>query len=291
MTTVSQLIDQVSSHLHNFTGLLEPTTYLTSGITASALVIPVQHPTKVRQGFIEIDDELIHIDTVGSTSATAMPFGRGVSLSIAATHALNAKVTNDPQFPRVRIFDALKRAILQVQPDLFAVTPTTFTSSPVLTTYDVPADVDRVLRVQYQANDGSAEWINVWHWTFDPNGSGLTGKTLTIHSAVPSARTVQVVYAGPFTSPTSTSDVLESTLKIPASMHDVLLWNSVSQLIPFAELVRMSLRGVEQQARAQGVNVGDPSKVAERMYVMYERRKLEERKRLLTLYPPTKHNV
>lgn len=290
-TTVGQLIDQISSHLHDFTGAVEATTYLTAYVNPSALAFPVQHPSKIRQGYIEIDDELIHIDTVGSTSATAMPFGRGVNGSVAVEHLLNAKVVNDPQFPRVRIFDAVKRAILQVQPDLFAITPYTFTSSPVLTTYDVPVDVDRILQVSYQTNNNSGEWIKINHWTFDPAGSGATGKTITIHSAVPSARTMQVVYAGPYTSPVATTDVLETTCKIPASVHDVLLWNVISQLVPFAELVRMNLRSVEQQARAQGVNVGDPSKVAERMYVMYQRRLLEERKRLLLLYPPVKHNV
>jgi len=288
MTTVSQLIEQISSHLHNFTGTLEAATYLIDDVSDSDTNFLVQHPTKITQGLVEIDDELLHVDTVGSTSIEMAPYGRGVSGSVAAAHAVNTKVVNDPLFPRVRIYDAIKRGILAAQPDLFAVATTEFTSSPVQTTYEIPAAVDRVLKVQYEMIGPSQEWLTIPYWTIDHNAATGTGKALVLHTAIQPGRTVQVTYAGRYTSPTSTSDVLESTCKIPESAHEVLLWYACGQLVQFMELPRLNLRAVEQQARAQGLQVGDPSKIAAQMFALYERAKAQERKRLLMTHPPAK---
>jgi hypothetical protein len=291
VTTVSALIDQIASHLHGFTDIIEPTTYLTAPCDNDDTVLSVQHGTKITQGYVEVDDELIHVDTVGGASFTTMPFGRGVSGSTAASHAAGARVINDPQFPRVRIFDALKRAILQVQPDLFTVKSSTFTSSPVQTTYEIPADVDRVLKVQYQVIGPSQEWLTISGWTVDQDADTASGKAIVLYTPVQSGRTVQVIYAGPYTNPTTTSDDLEATCKIPASAHDVLMWNVCWQLVQFMEIKRVDMRAVEQQARAQGVAVGDPSKIAKQLYAMYELRKGEERRRLLTTHPAVKRFV
>ena len=295
MTTVASLIDQISSHLHSFTGLTEPTTFLTAAVDASVTDLPVGHPSRITQGLVEIDDELVHVNAVGSTSFSAMPgFGRGASQSTAAAHAQNARVTNDPQFPRIRIFEAVKRCILQIQPLLFQVKTTTFTFTPVVTTYEIPADVDRILKVQYQEIGSTKEWLNVPAWAIDHNADTTnfpSGKALVFHSFVESGRTVQVTYASAFVTPTSTASDLETFCKIPTSMHDVLLYGTAWSLVQFLEPYRLQLRSVEQQARAQGVDVGGASKVAQQLYAMYEMRKREERDRLLMTHKPGKHFV
>lgn len=292
MPTVSNLIEQISALLHSFTGLVEPTSFLTSAITASDTVIPVGHPTRITQGLMEIDDELIHVNAVGSTSVSAMPgFGRGAQLSTAATHALNAKVVNDPQFPRVRIFEAMKRCIHQIQPLLFQVKTTTFTYTPVITTYEIPADVQTILKVQFEEIGSTKEWMNVPAWVVDHNGAFPSGKSLVLHSFVESGRTVQVTYAAPFVTPATVGDDLETTCKIPATMHDVLIYGSSWQLVQFLEPYRLQLRSVEQQARAQGVDVGGATKVAQQLFALYDLRKREERERLLLTHKPGKHFV
>lgn len=289
MTTVSTLVDQIVSHLHSFTGVTEATTYLIDDLLPNDTNILVQHPVKITQGFIEVEDELMHVSAVNGNTVEIMPFGRGVLGSTAAAHNPNVKVVNDPLIPRIRVFDAIKRAVLQVQPDLYAVATTTFTFSPVVTTYEIPATVTRILRVQYQLTGPSQEWLDVRHWTMDQNAATVSGKAIVIAEDIQPGRTVQVTYATPYVSPTLMTDDLESTCKIPASAHDVLLYNVAWQITQFMEPYRLQLRSVEQQARLQGIDVGSASKVAQQMYAMYELRKREERARLLTINPTVKH--
>lgn len=292
MTTVAQLIDQVNSHLHSFTGRIEAATWIISNpIGSSDTNIYVQHPERVRIGIIEIDDELIQVSSNSDGLLTTFPDGRGVQGSTAAAHAVSARITNDPQFPRVRIFDAIKRGINTVKDELFYVKTNTITSSPVVNTYDLWADVGRVLQVQYKTIGPSQEWRVVRGWSVDENSATASGKALVLTSLVDPGSVIQVTYAAPYVTPTATTDDLESTCNIPASAHEVLLWYACAQLVQFLDVSRLDLRGVEQQARAQGVAPGDSSKIAAQMFNLFDRARLTERKRLLAKYPPAKHVV
>lgn len=295
LTTVSNLVTQISDHLHSFTGFQEAVTYLTSDITNVALTIPVGHPTRITQGLIEIEDELIHVSDVGSTSVSAFPgFGRGANGSTQGSHVTNKKVTNDPLFPRIKIFDAIVACVLQIQPDLFRVkTAALFPASAVATTYGIPADVDRVLSVKWESLGPSKEWIEVKNWSIDHTADVVkfpTGKTLIVHESMQPGRNVQVVYAAKFTNPSSFSDLL-TDLGLTPSMFDVLLYGVSYRMIQFLEPSRLQLKSVEQQARAQGIDVGGASKIAQQLYALYEARKREERIQLLKTYPQAIHRV
>lgn len=290
MTTINQIVDQASSMLHSYTGTLEANTYLTSGVDADDLTIPVMHPQYINRGLIEVENELMHVDAVGDTSATLFPWGRGTQNTTAATHATNARVTNDPIFPRQRIFDALKRCINNVQLDLYRVTTTTFTYSVVQTSYSLPADCVRVLGVQYQVVGPSQEWVNVRHWDTDMNADTVTGKAIIFRECIQPGRTVQVTYAAELPMPSAFTDDLE-TLGIPAWMHPVLLYGAAWELVQFMEPARLQLKSVEARTQAAAVDVGAASNVAKQLYAMYQLRLDNARKRLLTTHPSPKHYV
>lgn len=290
MTTVNQFIDQASSMLHSYTGTLEASTYLTSAITATDTQIPVAHPSYVNRGLIEVDAELLHVDAVGDDSATLYPFGRGAQNTEALPHAINTRVTNDPIFPRARIFEAVKRCIHNVQLDLFTVKPFTFTYSVVQTSYEIPEDLVRVLGVQYEVVGPSKEWVNVNHWSVDMNADTDSGKAIIFREPIQPGRTVQVIYAAQLPIPNTYTDDLES-LGIPDWMQSVLLYGAAWEIVQFLEPARLQLKSVEARTQAAAVDVGAASNVAKQLYAMYQLRLESARKRLLTTHPSPKHYV
>lgn len=290
MTTITQIIDQASSMLHSYTGTLEANTYLTAPIDASTTVIPVAHPSYINRGLIEVENELMHVDAVGDTSATLFPWGRGATSTTAAAHTVNARVINDPIFPRARVFEALKRCINNIQLDLYAVKATTFTYSVVQTTYELPADTIRVLAVQYEVVGPSKEWANVLHWDVDQNADTVSGKAVIFREPIQPGRTVQITYAAELPMPTAYTDDLE-TLGIPAWMHPVLLYGAAWELVQFMEPARLQLKSVEARTQAAAVDLGAATNVAKQLYAMYQLRLDSARKRLLTTHPSPKHYV
>lgn len=287
MTTVDQFIDQVSSMLHSYTGTLEATTYLTTGIDADDLMLPVAHPQYITRGLVEVGNELMHVDAVGDTSVTLMPFGRGVQSTPAVSHAMNVRVTNDPLFPRQRIFDAFTRCLQNIQLDLYGVKTSTFTYVTVQTSYEIPADVVRVLSVQYEVVGPTKEWANVTHWDVDYNANTATGKALVIHEWIQAGRTVQVTYAAALPEPANSTDDLE-TLGIPDWMQAVLMYGTAWELVQFLEPARLQLKSVDARTQAAGVDPGAASNVAKQLYAMYQLRLESARKRLLTTHPSPK---
>ena len=292
MTTVAQLIDQCSGMLHSYTGTIEATTFLTQSIDASDTAIPVQHPTRLLQGIIEVGEELMFVSDVGDASATLFPTGRGYQNTTAVAHSINSMVTNDPLIPRARIFDEMKAVIRQCS-ELFVVKTTTLTNSPVVNTYGIPADCRRILKIQYQAVGPTEEWPSVYQWTQDWNADTVsfpTGKSVTIDSPMFPGASIQVTYAADLPVPTSVTDDLD-TIGIPPEMHDMLrygtCWRTVQMLAPS----RLNLRSVESQTLANGVTPDSVVKVAQLFFGDFQLRREEEGKRLKLMYPPRKHSV
>lgn len=288
MTTVDQFIDQVSAMLHSYTGAMEATTYLTDTITDTATTIPVGHPSYITRGLIEVGNELMHVDAVGETSAELFPFGRGAQNTTAIPHAINSRVTNDPIFPRQRIFDAMTRCLHNIQLDLFITKAYTFTYSTVRTSYEIPDDVIRILGVQYEVVGPTREWVNVTCWDVDHNADTTTGKALVIHELIQAGRTVQIIYAAELPIPVTPSTDLES-IGIPDWMQSVVIYGTAWEMVQFLEPARMQLKSVEARTQSAGVDVGAASNVAKQLYAMYQLRLDGARKRLLTTHPSPKH--
>lgn len=288
MTTVSQFIDQASALLHSYTGAMEATTYLTAPITNSDTVISIGHPSYITRGLIEVENELLHVAAVGDASATLYPFGRGVQNTAAVAHAINARVTNDPIFPRSQILAALRRCMYNVQLDLFKVSTYTFTYSVVQTSYDIPADCIRVLGVQYQVVGPSKEWVNVNNWSVDHNSDTVSGKAIILHDLIQPGRSVQVTYAAELPVPTAYTTDFE-TSGIPEWMLSVLMYGACWEIVQFLEPARLQLRTVEAKTQGGVVDVGAAGTVAKQLYAMYQLRLDNARKRLLTTHPAPKH--
>lgn len=291
MTTVSQLIDSCSSLLHSHTGVTEMSTFLTTSLSSTADQIEVAHPTRVNQGIIEIGDELLLVSDQGSAGViTLFPGQRGFMATTPATHAVNSRVVNDPLTPRARLFEEIIATIRQLD-DLYQVKVTEIVSSAVANTYEIPVDVVRVLKVQYQTIGPSLEWMSVNSYSEDYNADFPSGKALTLHAngGIFPGRRIQITYQASLGVPATTSDSLE-TLGIPPEMHDVIrygaCWRAIKTLAPS----RMNQRAVETP-ETNGVSPNSISAVAKELFQLFAFRRDEERKRLVTMYPKRKHYV
>lgn len=294
MTTVSQLLERCSQTLHSYTGTVESVTFLTASIDADDLTLSVQHPTRILQGIIEIDDELMQVSDQGTTDVTLFPFGRGVNGSTAVAHPINSKIINDPLVPRARLFEEMKAVIREVGGgELFQIKTTSLTSAAVANTYALPADCRRVLKVQWDTIGPSLEWPANRTWAIDHNADVATfptGKSITIDGClgVP-GQGIQITYAVDLPVPATTADDLE-TLGIPAEMHDVLefgvCWRAVQKMAPS----KLNARAVEDPT-TNGVSPSSIKDVAQQLYALFTVRRDEEKRRLALLYPPRPHRV
>ena len=143
-TTFGQMVDEVLVNLSGYTYQQDRSTYLTSAVTT--LTSPSSSPTilslgstdNVGKGTIEVDDELMWVDSFDrvANTATISPYGRGYLGTTAATHAFDAKVTISPIFPRYSVKKAINDTISAVGTALLAVKQTTFTFNPAVTTYE-----------------------------------------------------------------------------------------------------------------------------------------------------------
>ena len=108
-TTLNNLVDDVQLDLAGFTYRQDRVTYLTESIDATSLTLKVASTDNIGKGIIEIDDEMLWVDSYDrqSNTITIAPFGRGYNATTAAAHDVNAKITIAPTYPR----QAVKRAI------------------------------------------------------------------------------------------------------------------------------------------------------------------------------------
>ncbi len=141
MPTYNDMINEVRSNLQGYTLRQDRLTYLanTGGITASGTEIQVGSSNNLAKGIIEIDDELIWIDSFDKATSTmnVIPagFGRGYQGTDAASHAQYAQVILSPTFPRQNIKRAINDTINSFFPKLWGVGSTTFTFNASQTAY------------------------------------------------------------------------------------------------------------------------------------------------------------
>ncbi len=170
MTTFGQMTDEVSRKLAGFTLRQDRQTHIVSAVSATATSITVASAQNISTGIIQIDDELIYIDSYDRNSGvlSVPPYGRGYNGTQPASHAVGSRVIISPTFPSVDIKGAINETIQAVYPDLYTTASHTFSYSPAKTTYPLPDEVETVLGVAYETTGPSKEWMPIRSWRVDP---------------------------------------------------------------------------------------------------------------------------
>lgn len=295
-TTYANLVDEVLLNLSGYTLRQDRTTHLTQNLTSSGLTLNLADVTNIGKGTVEIDDELLWIDSYDrvSNSATVAPYGRGYNGTTAEAHILNTKVTVAPTFPKASIKRAINDTIDAVFPNLFGVGTHTLTFNTAKSTYSIPADVETVLYVSWKPSGPTDEWLPVKSWRPDPlanSSSFATGNSISIYDAIEAGRTVQIKYTKKPTTLTGLagSAVFETTTGLPSSCKDVIVYGASYRLASFIDPGRLNYSSAEADNADTKIQYGSGASTTRFMLALFTQRLTEETKKLRDVYPTRIH--
>ncbi len=306
-TTLANMMDEVQVNLAGYTFQQDRTTYISTPVTtttsssASPLILSLGSTESLGKGIVEIDEELLWIDSYDrvANTATVAPYGRGYLGTTAATHAADAKVTIAPTFPRFNIKRAINDTVRSLGSSIFAMKTTTFVFNAAVSTYAFAnLDIKNILTVHWQDIGPSKEWRPIRKYDFDavanPEAFGYTSgtdkvQTITLGEAPISGRTVKVVYATdpvPFTS--NSQDYVTQT-GLPESTRDVVILGAAYRLLSFLDPARAAQVSPQADETDSKRPFGASQTATKQLYALYSQRLAEETKAQQQNYPPKVH--
>jgi hypothetical protein len=297
MSTFAQLVDEVRTNLSGYTLRQDRITYLTNpgGINTTALDIGIGNSENLAKGIIEIDDELIWINTFDKNNLTlnAIPgFGRGYNGTTPAPHAENAQVTLTPTFPKVNVKKAINDTINSFYPKLFQVASTTFTFNAAQITYPLPDDARDVMFISWQTPGPSREWLPVNRWRIDrmANVSAFnTTRTLSLYDKIVPGRTVQVYYSTIPNTLTNANDDFATVTGLPESSRDVVTLGAAARLLSYLDTGRINLSSAEADINDTKLPSTAGASASKYVYALYQQRLNEESTKLQDRFPIRVH--
>jgi hypothetical protein len=295
-TTYANLVDETLINLSGYTLRQDRTTHLTENITSSSTTLNLASVSNIGKGLVEIDDELIWIDTYDriSNTATVPPYGRGYNGTTAAAHTANTKVTIAPSFPKAVVKKAINDTIDAVFPKLFAIGSTTFTLVATKTSYQVPADVETILSATWSVTGPSNEWLPIKSWRQDPMANTTaftTGQSMSVYDAITPGRTIQIFYTKKPTTLTAsaTSAVFETVTGLPSSCKDVIMYGAAYRLAAFIDPGRLTYTSAEADQTDTKIQYGSGASTARFLLSLFQQRLTEESEKLRDVYPTKIH--
>jgi len=287
MATFGSMTDEVVRKLAGFTLRQDRQTHITAAVSATATTISVKSAQNISTGIIQIDDELIYVDSYDRASGTLSipPYGRGYNGTSAATHQNGARVIISPTFPSVDVKDAINETLLSTFPDLYTTGTHTFSFSTAKSTYPLPDEVETVLGVSYETTGPSKEWLPVRGYRVDPMANTDTfnsRNTISLYSGVEPGRTVQVFYTAAPAVMDSNDDDFETVTGLPASCKDVIILGASARLASFIDPGRLTFGSAEsdQQSQIAGRAYGAGTNASKYLLALYDKRLAEEARKL-----------
>ena len=300
------MIDEVSINLSGYTLQQDRATYLKAAITtttstsASPLIMSLGSTENLGKGIVEIDEELLWVDSydrVGGT-ATVSPYGRGYLgtgplVNEGYTHTADSKVTIAPTFPRFAIKRAINDTISAIGSSIFAASTTTITSSAAVLTFRLPAtgttlNIRNILSIAYQSTGASKEWVPIKGWSFEGNANTTaftSGQTVSISDNIPSGRTVQIVYSKDPTPFTTNTDIFTDKTGLPESCKDLIILGATYRLLSNLDPARASMVSPQADETDSKRPYGSSQSVTKQIYALFNQRLTEEIRNQQDRYP------
>ena len=293
MPTLDELVDEVKANLQGYALRQDRITYVANpaGLTTTSTSITVGSSSNLAKGIIEVDEELILIDSFDKTNnvLNVMPgFGRGYQGTGAAPHAQYAPVTLSPTFPRNSIKKAINDTINSFYPKLWIINSYTFTFNASQVTYPLPDDAEGVLFISWQTTGSSQEWLPVNRWRLDGMANAATfntNNTLNIYENVQPGRTIQVWYtATPNTLDANTDDFADVS-GLPDSCKDVVVLGASYKLLSYLDAGRINLSSAEADLNDSKLPSSAGAAASRYIFALYQQRLNEEALKLSDKYP------
>ena len=301
-TTLANMIDEVLINLSGYTFQQDRATHLTTAVTtltstsASPLILSLGSTDSVGKGILEIDEELLWVDSFDrvANTATVSPYGRGYLGTTAATHTADAKVTISPTFPRFSVKRAINDTIRSLGASIFAVKSTSFTFNAAQSTYAFNnLDIKNILTVSWEDIGPSKEWRPLRRWDFDSTADatawGAGAQTITLGEAPISGRTVRIVYAADPTAFTTNAQVYTTQTGLPESTRDVVILGAAYRLLTFLDPARASQVSPQADETDSKRPYGASQSATKQLYALYIQRLNEETQSQQQNYPPRVH--
>ena len=302
MPNLTDMIDEVLINLAGYTYQQDRATYITTNVTATAstianpIILQLASTENIGKGTIEINEELIWLDSFDrvSNTATVPPWGRGYLGTETAAHTAGTKVTITPTFPRYVVKKAINDTIAAFGSTIFAVKTTSFTFNAAQTTYAFNnLNIHNIMSLMWQDIGPSQEWFPIRHWTWDSLASstafGADAQTVTIGDYVQPGRTVKVVYATdpvPFT--TNVQDYSTQT-GLPNSTRDVVILGAAYRLLTYLDPARAAQVSPQADETDSKRPFGASQSATKQLYALYQQRLNEETARQQAQYPIRVH--
>lgn len=291
-STFLDLQNRVKQLLYGITWDQEQYTYLTNNIGAGDLTFQVNDATQISRGLIEIDSELMNVQTFNASASpntvTIFPFGRGFYGSTAATHLANASIINNSKFPKVRVQEAINDIINEVYPTLFVVKTQNLTKSAVQYGYPLPADADEVLNVNYAVIGPSQIAPSMRRWRYDPQADPAvfpTGKSVNLLEEVTPGRTMRVTYVAQPSNLVNDTDGFAVVSGLPETAKDAIVYGAAAKLLVSYDAARLQMDSVESSERAAVTQPTSASNTSKYFMAIYQNRLDLEGKKLRDRFP------
>ena len=293
MTLFSELIDETSLSLTGYTNRQDQATFLTSPMAATDLTFVVADGTVLTRGLVEIDEELIWVDSFDRTSNTATipAYGRGFRDTTAAVHTAGTRVTITPSFPRSVIRRNLQQAIDAVYPDLFGIYYTLFTFQAAVTTYVLPDECVDVLAASWQTIGPSKEWLPIRHYRVDRTANPIvwnSGKTISIREGIIPGRQIMVTYTKKPTVLLYDTDDFSMT-GLEDTCREVIVLGAAYRTAMYLDFGRVPAMSAEAGSMGQNNPIGSAVNIGRSIQNLYQQRLQIEIRRLQEQFPPRTH--
>ena len=297
MSTLNDMVDEIKSNLQGYTLRQDRISYVANanGLTTTSTAITIGSASNLAKGTIEIDDELIWIDSFDKATSVlnVVPgFGRGYQGTSPAPHSQYAQITLAPTFPRVSIKKAINDTINSLFPNLWAVSSYTFTFNASQTTYPLPDDLESILYLSWQTTGSSQEWLPINRWRSDGMANAAvfnTTNTVSLYENIQPGRTVQVWYTTtPNTLDNNTDDFADVT-GLPQSCQDVVTLGASYKLLSFLDPGRINLSSAEADNADSKIPSTAGVSSSRYIFALYQQRLNEEALKLKDRFPIRLH--
>lgn len=297
MSTLNEMVDEIKTNLQGYTLRQDRISYVANsgGLSTTSSSITIGSASNLAKGTIEIDDELIWIDSFDKATNTlnVIPgFGRGYQGTTPAPHAQYAQVTLAPTFPRSSIKKAINDTINSLFPNLWIVSTYTFTFNASVTTYALPDDLESILYMSWQTTGSSQEWLPINRWRADGMANAATfntNNTVSIYDSVQPGRTVQVWYTSTANTLDNNTDDFADVTGLPQSCQDVVTLGASYKLLSFLDSGRINLTSAEADSADSKIPSTAGAASSRYIFALYQQRLNEEALKLKDKYPIRLH--
>lgn len=297
MSTLNEMVDEIKTNLQGYTLRQDRISYVANagGLSTTSSAITIGSASNLAKGTIEIDDELIWIDSFDKATNTlnVIPgFGRGYQGTTPAPHSQYAQVTLAPTFPRNSIKKAINDTINSLFPNLWIVSSYTFTFNASVTTYALPDDLESILYMSWQTTGSSQEWLPINRWRADGMANAATfntNNTVSIYDSVQPGRTVQVWYTSTANTLDNNTDDFADVTGLPQSCQDVVTLGASYKLLSFLDSGRINLTSAEADSADSKIPSTAGASSSRYIFALYQQRLNEEALKLKDKYPIRLH--